>query len=60
MLGLNISFAKIATRVDGIVDSFYVLDFNGNKLGSDEQRAYVRNEILHVINDLTESELVMQ
>jgi [protein-PII] uridylyltransferase len=60
MLGMNISFAKIGTRVDGIVDSFYVLDFNGNKLGSDEQRAYVRNEILQVINDLTETELVMQ
>jgi [protein-PII] uridylyltransferase len=60
MLGLNISFAKIATRVDGIVDSFYVLDFNGNKLGNDHQRIYVRKEILNVINDLTESELVTQ
>ena len=60
MLGLNISFAKIATRVDGIVDSFYVLDFNGSKLGDDQQRTYVRKEILNVINDLTESELVTQ
>jgi [protein-PII] uridylyltransferase len=60
MLGLNISFAKIATRIDGIVDSFYVLDFNGNKLGDDQQRAYLRNEILYVINELTESELVTQ
>jgi [protein-PII] uridylyltransferase len=59
MLGLNISFAKIATRVDGIVDSFYVLDFNGNKLSNEQQRTYVRKEILNVINDLTESELVM-
>ena len=60
MLGLNISFAKIATRADGIVDSFYVLDFNGNKLENDHQRTYVRKEILNVISDLTESELVMQ
>jgi [protein-PII] uridylyltransferase len=60
MLGLNISFAKIATRIDGIVDSFYVLDFNGSKLGADQQRAYLRNEILLVINELTESELVTQ
>ena len=60
LLGLNISFAKIATRVDGIVDSFYVLDFNGNKLSDPPQRTYVRKEILNVINDLTESELVMQ
>jgi [protein-PII] uridylyltransferase len=59
-LGMNISFAKIATRIDGIVDSFYVLDFNGKKLDGEQQRTYVRNEILHVIYDLTESELVMQ
>lgn len=60
MLGLNISFAKIATRVDGIVDSFYVLDLNRRKLQDIEQREYVRTEILKVINDLTESELVKQ
>ena len=60
MLGLNISFAKIATRVDGIVDSFYVLDLNKKKLEEAEQREYVHNEILKVIKDLTESELVMQ
>jgi len=60
MLGLNISFAKIATRVDGIVDSFYVLDFNGNKLRDAGQRSYVRREILNIITDLTESELVTQ
>ncbi len=60
MLGLNISFAKIATRVDGIVDSFYVLDIHGNKLANDHQRTYVRNEILNIINELTESELVTQ
>jgi [protein-PII] uridylyltransferase len=60
LLGLNISFAKIATRVDGIVDSFYVLDVSGKKLDETGQRSYVRSEILKVINDLTESELVMQ
>ena len=60
LLGLNITFAKIATRVDGIVDSFYVLDLSGRKLDEPGQRSYVRSEILKVINDLTESELVMQ
>jgi [protein-PII] uridylyltransferase len=60
MLGLNISFAKIATRIDGIVDSFYVLDLKGTKIDGDEQRSYVRSEILKVINDLTETELVAQ
>jgi [protein-PII] uridylyltransferase len=60
MLGLNISFAKIATRVDGIVDSFYVLDINGKKIDDTGQRAYVRNEILKVIDELAETELVTQ
>ena len=59
MLGLNISFAKIATRVDGVVDSFYILDLHGNKIDSPEKREYLRSEILKVIDDLTESELVM-
>ena len=58
MLGLNISFAKIATRVDGVVDSFYILDLHGNKIDSPQQREYLRAEILKVIDDLTESELV--
>lgn len=31
-LGLNIHFAKIATKSDEIVDSFYVLDRNGKKV----------------------------
>jgi len=60
MLGLNISFAKIATRVDGVVDSFYILDIHGDKIDSPEKREYLRTEILKVIDDLTESELVMQ
>ena len=60
MLGLNISFAKIATRIDGIVDSFYVLDLTGRKVDAEMQRSYVRSEILKVINDLTETELVTQ
>ncbi len=60
MLGLNISFAKIATRIDGIVDSFYILDLTGRKVDDEAQRSYVRSEILKVINDLSESELVTQ
>lgn len=60
MLGLNISFAKIATRVDGIVDSFYILDLHGRKVDEEGRRNYVRDEILKVIDDLTETELVTQ
>lgn len=57
-LGLNISFAKIATRVDGIVDSFYVVDRNGNKIDDPAERERIRNTILKTIQELAESELV--
>jgi [protein-PII] uridylyltransferase len=54
-LGLNISFAKIATRVDGIVDSFYLLDTNGKKLDDPAQRELIRREILATIQNIPES-----
>ena len=54
-LGLNISFAKIATRVDGIVDSFYLLDANGKKLDELEQREAAKREILATIQNISES-----
>jgi [protein-PII] uridylyltransferase len=57
-LGLNISFAKIATRVDGIVDSFYVVDRNGNKIDDPPERDRIRDTILKTIQELAESELV--
>lgn len=56
-IGLNIYFAKIATRTDGIVDSFYVLDLNGNKIVDDETRRKIRNEILSVIYELNNLKL---
>jgi [protein-PII] uridylyltransferase len=54
-LGFNISFAKIATRVDGIVDSFYLLDASGNKLDDPAQRETAKREILATIQTLSES-----
>ena len=58
-LGLNISFAKIATRVDGIVDSFYLLDANGKKLDDPAQREAAKREILATIQILSESEPIV-
>jgi [protein-PII] uridylyltransferase len=58
-LGLNITFAKIATRVDGIVDSFYLLDNGGDKLDGLGQREKVKKEILDTIQIILESELVV-
>ncbi|HEX9829569.1 MAG TPA: ACT domain-containing protein, partial [Bacteroidota bacterium] len=57
-LGLNIAFAKIATRADGIVDSFYVTDLTGSKLDNPERRAKVKAELLSAIQKLAERELV--
>jgi [protein-PII] uridylyltransferase len=57
-LGLNITFAKISTRIDGIVDSFYLLDTDGKKLDNLERREQAKQEILTTIRSLSESELV--
>lgn len=59
-LGLNISFAKIATRVDGIVDSFYVTDQTGSKIEDLGRKEFVKQEILGTIAELTQSKLVSQ
>jgi [protein-PII] uridylyltransferase len=56
-LGLNISFAKIATRVDGIVDSFYVLDRFGRKIDEGQQQDFVRSEIMETMREFFELEL---
>jgi [protein-PII] uridylyltransferase len=58
-LGLNITFAKIASRVDGIVDSFYVLDGSGKKIADPERLSTIRTALLASINELSESELVV-
>jgi [protein-PII] uridylyltransferase len=56
-LGLDIYFAKIATRVDGIIDAFYVLDRSGETLAQPERREGVRSEILATIRHMAEEEL---
>ncbi|MBI4536207.1 MAG: HD domain-containing protein, partial [Ignavibacteriae bacterium] len=56
-LGLDIYFAKIATRVDGIVDAFYTLSRTGNTVTDPEQRETIRLEILNTIRLLAEQQL---
>jgi len=58
-LGLDISFAKIATRADGIVDSFYVLDRSGSRIDERERRMVIRQELLKAIEHLARTELVL-
>ena len=50
-LGLNISFAKISTTGEEIVDAFYVLDRNGKKISPNDYE-FVKNEISSAIDKL--------
>lgn len=56
-LGLNIYFAKIATRVDGIVDSFYILDADGKPIRSEERRQQIKEKLIHRIHQLINIQL---
>ncbi len=56
-LGLDIYFAKIATRVDGIVDAFYTLDRSGRPVSEPERQEAIRLEILETVKALSEQEL---
>ncbi len=56
-LGLDIYFAKIATRVDGILDAFYVLDRAGNPIVEPEKQETIRIEILNMVKQISEQEL---
>lgn len=56
-IGLDIYFAKIATRVDGILDAFYVLDRNGARITEAARREEIRLELLATIKQVSEQEL---
>ena len=57
--GMSIHFAKIATRVDGIVDTFYVLRNDGTK-PAQEELDRLRENILRIIHESIESELIFK
>ncbi|MEJ2194278.1 MAG: [protein-PII] uridylyltransferase [Ignavibacteriaceae bacterium] len=50
-LGLNIYFAKISTKGDDIVDSFYVLDRNKKKISPNDQE-FVISELKEAISQI--------
>jgi [protein-PII] uridylyltransferase len=50
-LGLIIYFAKISTKGDDIVDSFYVLDRNGKKVSQNDYELII-TELANTINQL--------
>jgi [protein-PII] uridylyltransferase len=47
---LDIWVAKIATKVDQVVDVFYVRDFNGEKIQDEDQVALIEERVLGVLN----------
>lgn len=56
-LHLDIHFAKIATRVDGIVDAFYVRWADGSFAVDEQRRKAIRRSILERVRSLQEQEL---
>ncbi len=50
-LGLNIYFAKISTRGDDIVDSFYVLDRSNKKISTNDLE-FIKSEITETITQM--------
>lgn len=56
-LGLDIYFAKIATRVDGIVDAFYTLDRQGRSSADHARREEIRAGILETLRSIADEGL---
>jgi len=52
MAGLDIWVAKISTKVDQVVDVFYVRDFDGQKVDSEEQVAAIKKTIEERLPDI--------
>ena len=46
---LDVWVAKIATKIDQVVDVFYVRDFDGQKIDSPEQVAAIKAAIMEVL-----------
>ncbi len=56
-LGIDIFFAKIATRVDGIVDAFYTRERTGETRYNEERKRVIRAELLKTIRKIAGQEL---
>lgn len=50
-LGLTVAFAKISTKVDGVLDAFYVKMSNGKKIKPSEYQ-FIRTEIIKEIQSI--------
>ncbi len=50
-LALSVHFAKAATRLDQVVDVFYVTDLNGKKIDNDERLQSIRQTLASKIDE---------
>ncbi|MBI4768755.1 MAG: [protein-PII] uridylyltransferase [Deltaproteobacteria bacterium] len=48
---LNISFAKISTKIDQVVDVFYVTDLDGQKIYDEERLEEIKKAILFALTE---------
>jgi len=55
-LGLSVHIAKIGSRVDQVVDVFYVTDAKGNKILDEQQLEEIRTSLLEKIVEFEETE----
>jgi len=50
-LGLSINYAKISTKVDQVVDAFYVTDSNNKKVKENRYLEKIKDSLLNAIKD---------
>ncbi len=55
---LDVWIAKVATKVDQVVDVFYVRDFDGQKVDAPDQVALIREAIARVIREHVPDETI--
>ncbi len=45
-MGLNLWMARISTKVDQVVDAFYIQDLSGGKIEDEEKIRMIKKEVL--------------
>jgi len=48
-MGLNLWMARISTKVDQVVDVFYIQDLGGDKIEDQEKVGMIREELVRLL-----------
>jgi [protein-PII] uridylyltransferase len=54
-LGLSIELAKISTHFDQVVDVFYVIDSDGNKIDDEAQHRVIEEQLMETLKSLEDN-----